>query len=157
MNILTEQYNLVKDSRAVVLKYMDKIKWDDITKPVEIFNYSSMHSLMTHYLNTYINWLRRFALREEYENIKAENINSVNDFRMSFETVNSIVEEFIKSHPDPSEKITGYIPWQKKDFTYTALALFTHVCTHEFHHKGQLMTMSRILGYTPPDADAIRY
>jgi len=33
----------------------------------------------------------------------------------------------------------------------------THVMTHEFHHKGQIMTMGRMLGYTPPDADVIRF
>jgi uncharacterized damage-inducible protein DinB len=157
MDILKEQYNLVKDSREVVLNYMDKIKWDDITKPVEVFNNSTMQSLLLHTANTYIHWLRHSALREEHENLKAENITGLKDFRNAFDTVNSIVEEFLQSHPDPADKITGYIPWQKKDFTYTALELFTHVCTHEFHHKGQLMTMSRVLGYTPPDADAIRF
>lgn len=33
----------------------------------------------------------------------------------------------------------------------------THVMTHEFHHKGKIMTMGRMLGYTPPDADVIRF
>ncbi len=36
------------------------------------------------------------------------------------------------------------------------LQLFTHVITHEFHHKGQIMSLSRHLGYTPVDADIIR-
>lgn len=157
MDILTEQYNLVKDSRKVVLNYWDNIKWEDITKPVEAFNNSSMQSLMMHSANTYIHWLRRFALKDEHVFFKPEDIKSVNDIRKAFDIVNQIVVEFIASHPDPAGKITGYITWQKKDFTYTALDLFTHVITHEFHHKGQLMTMSRLLGYSPPDADAIRY
>nr|WP_261382294.1 DinB family protein [Mucilaginibacter achroorhodeus] len=36
------------------------------------------------------------------------------------------------------------------------LELFTHVITHEFHHKGQLVNMSRQLGYIPVDTDVIR-
>jgi uncharacterized damage-inducible protein DinB len=39
----------------------------------------------------------------------------------------------------------------------TALELITHVITHEFHHKGQVMTMARLSGFTPPDADILRF
>ena len=39
---------------------------------------------------------------------------------------------------------------------FTPLQLFTHTITHEFHHKGQVMSMSRLLGYVPVDADIIR-
>jgi uncharacterized damage-inducible protein DinB len=31
-----------------------------------------------------------------------------------------------------------------------------HVCTHAFHHKGQIVTMFRILGYPAPDTDLQR-
>jgi uncharacterized damage-inducible protein DinB len=34
--------------------------------------------------------------------------------------------------------------------------LFTHTITHEFHHKGQILTLSRQLGYTPVDTDIMR-
>ncbi|MNL32837.1 DinB family protein [compost metagenome] len=36
------------------------------------------------------------------------------------------------------------------------LKLFTHVTTHEYHHKGQILSLSRHLGYTPVDTDIIR-
>jgi uncharacterized damage-inducible protein DinB len=36
------------------------------------------------------------------------------------------------------------------------LEVFTHVMTHEYHHKGQLLSLSRQLGYTPIDTDVIR-
>jgi uncharacterized damage-inducible protein DinB len=157
MNILTEQYKLVKDSRSVVLSYFESIKWEDFTKPVETFNNSSMLSLFTHSANTYIHWLKRFAKKEEHPYFNKDEFKNLTDIKNAFDTINSIVEEFISMNNDPFEKITGYITWQKKDFTYTVLDLYTHVTTHEFHHKGQLMTMSRLLGYSPPDADAIRY
>jgi uncharacterized damage-inducible protein DinB len=37
--------------------------------------------------------------------------------------------------------------------TATPHELFTHVTTHEFHHKGQVVLMARILGFAPPDTD----
>jgi len=39
----------------------------------------------------------------------------------------------------------------------TLLQVFTHVITHEFHHKERIMPMGRKLGYIPPDADIIRF
>lgn len=38
----------------------------------------------------------------------------------------------------------------------TSLELFSHVITHEYHHKGQVLSISRHLGYTPVDTDIIR-
>ena len=157
MNILSSQYELFKSSREIVLEYFAGIKKHDLIKPLESFNSESIQSLYTHSANTYIHWLKRFAHKEEYPYFDAEELKSADDFRMAFQKIDSVVDEFLTNHPDPDEKITGYISWQKKDFTYSVLGLFTHVTTHEFHHKGQLMTMSRMLGYTPPDADAIRY
>ncbi|WP_372850566.1 DinB family protein [Pedobacter sp.] len=29
--------------------------------------------------------------------------------------------------------------------------------TYEFHHKGQVMTMARLLGNTSPDTDVMRF
>ncbi len=53
---------------------------------------------------------------------------------------------------------------RKKDITFTEYTaknttpfeLFTHVITHEFHHKGQVLSLSRHLGYIPVDTDIIR-
>ncbi|TKC09723.1 DinB family protein [Pedobacter frigoris] len=38
-----------------------------------------------------------------------------------------------------------------------AYGIFTDVITHEFHHKGQAMTMARLLGHIPPDTDVMRF
>ena len=50
--------------------------------------------------------------------------------------------------------VTGRLRWQT--VTATPAALFTHVITHEFHHKGQIASMSRHLGYLPPDTAVLR-
>ncbi|TDH29325.1 hypothetical protein EXU57_00555 [Segetibacter sp. 3557_3] len=38
----------------------------------------------------------------------------------------------------------------------TPLQVYTHVITPEFHHKGQVLTLSRQQGYIPADTDIIR-
>jgi uncharacterized damage-inducible protein DinB len=39
----------------------------------------------------------------------------------------------------------------------TPVQVFTHVLTHEFHHKGQIMSMCRLLGHQPPDTDVSNF
>ncbi|MCI0450344.1 MAG: DinB family protein [Chlorobi bacterium] len=157
MTTLKKQYELIKSSREVVLNYCETIRSEDLTKQIENFNKNSICYLLLHIANTYIFWLKRFAENEGMKYFKVENAKDVNDIRKAFDEVNIIVENFLNKHTDFSTPIEGEIFWLKKNMTYTVLELFTHVITHEFHHKGQIMTMSRILGCTPPDADVIRF
>ena len=43
-----------------------------------------------------------------------------------------------------------------RHFSATPLELFTHVLTHEFHHKGQILVLGRAWGYEPVDTDVLR-
>ncbi len=155
METIKEQYNLVVDARAVVLEYLKTIKPHDIKKPVESFNESSLLSMMLHIANTYLFWLKRFAAKEEFEYFEDTNINNIEGIISAFAEADKVVYAFMDSHKDINAPIEGEIFWLKKNMTYSVLELFTHVVTHEFHHKGQVMSMSRILGYTPPHADII--
>ena len=157
MQILKQQYELIKSSREVVLKYYEGMNPADLTKEIESFNKNSMLNMFLHIANTYIFWLRRFAENEEIEYFKEENIPDISALRKTFDEVNKTVDKFLNKHTNPGTPIEGEIFWLKKNMTYTVLELLTHVYTHEFHHKGQLMTMSRMLGHTPPDADVIRF
>jgi uncharacterized damage-inducible protein DinB len=157
MNILKQQYELIKGSREVVLNYCEKIKFSDLTRQIESFNKNSIRYMLLHIANTYIFWLKRFAPNEEMQYFKQEHANDFGYIRKAFDEVNVVVDGFLNKHADINTPIEGEIFWLKKNMTYTVLELFTHVITHEFHHKGQIMAMSRMLGFTPPDADVIRF
>ncbi|MGN7166928.1 DinB family protein [Paenibacillus cellulositrophicus] len=76
--------------------------------------------------------------------------------RNLFSEIDKMVERFLQENSHrPNEHIVGEIPSLGSQQEYSILQLMTHVMTHEFHHKGQIMTMGRMLGYTPPDADVI--
>ncbi len=155
--MLKEQYKLVKSSREVLLGFCESITPGDLTKENESFNKSTIIELLLHIANTYVFWLKRFAAGEEMEYFKTENIITVEEVRKAFAESDRIVETFLKKFTDPGSPIEGEIFWLKKKMTFTVLELFTHLITHEFHHKGQIMTMSRILGNAPVDADIIRF
>lgn len=155
--MMKDQYKIAVHAREVVLDYLKTIKQHDLQKPIESFNESSLLSMMLHIANTYLFWLKRFSAKEEFEYFEDTNINDIAGIRSAFAEADKAVYAFIDSHIDVNAPIEGEIFWLKKNMTYSVLELFTHVVTHEFHHKGQVMSMSRILGYTPPDADIIRF
>lgn len=157
MNILKEQYEMIRSSRAVVLDFFSTIPWHDLNKPLNEFNESSLVSLSLHIANTYFFWLKKFAANEEIEYFEEHHVNNINDLRNIFNKADELVNNFVETHPDAAEKIEGDIFWLKKSMNFSVIQLLTHVFTHEFHHKGQLLSMSRIIGYAPPDADVIRF
>ncbi len=157
MKILKEQYKLILSARSELLNYCVSIKQEDLVKPVKDFNDSTIMSLLLHIPNTYLFWLKRFAGKQEFEYFEEKNIKDIDGVRKAFDEADKTVIAFLDSYPYYSTKIKGEIFWLKTDMTFSVLELFTHVTTHEFHHKGQIMTMSRMLGYTPLDADIIRF
>ena len=157
MQTLIDQYKLILGSREAVFSYLDIIEYDDIVTQIESFNKASMQYLILHIANTYIYWIKQFTFKQKIDYFTEDNIHSVNDIRKAFDEVNLLVDEFLSKYNDYNTPIEGEIFWLKKNMTFSVLELFTHVITHEFHHKGQIMSMSRMLGYTPLDADVIRF
>ena len=80
---------------------------------------------------------------------------SVTDIIELFDGVDNMMYEFIKLFENPGAKEIYYDIDGVKN-SASLLKLFTHVITHEFHHKGQILSISRHLGYTPVDTDIIR-
>jgi len=156
MKLVEEQYDLARGSREVVLKFLSNVEFTELVKPNAVFNNKSIISLLVHICNTYLLWLKNFGFSEETEYIKADRIGSLDDLRIIYADIDTLVMKFLDFFPDLSCMIEGEASPGSK-MKLTALELITHVITHEFHHKGQVMTMARQLGFPPPDADIIRF
>jgi len=114
--------------------------------------------MLVHNINTYISWIDNFGLDRSRTFYKNADINSLDEIKQLFEQADLIVNDFLTIYSDNYLKSqTKYIARKGIKLTLSPLQLFTHVITHEFHHKGQMLTMSRLLGYIPADTDAIRY
>lgn len=151
------QYELIKGSREVVLNYLEAEVKQDMLKTLETFNDKNIVYLMVHIANTYIAWAGNFALGMERPFYEDKNISSPEQLRAIFDEVNLVMEQFISKYTElPLTAVKGY-KWADKYIETDAYSIFTHVITHEFHHKGQMMTMSRLLGHLPPDTDVMRF
>ena len=106
--------------------------------------------------NVYEFWIGSFPCIHRGRLLKRASFAQRRTYDNLFSEIDKMVERFLqeKSHR-PNEHIVGEIPSLRSQQEYSILQLMTHVMTHEFHHKGQIMTMGRMLGYTPPDADVI--
>lgn len=156
-NLLAYQYNLVKESRDVVLQFLETEVKDDFLKDIALFNDKSIRSMMVHVANTYIAWIENFIMQGNRSLFSDEEITNVDQLREIFRNVDATMAIFCSNNGlDPIQAVKGY-KWVDKYIETDLYSVFSHVITHEFHHKGQSMTMSRMLGHLPPDTDILRF
>lgn len=151
-----EQYELIKASRHVLLEYCGTIAPQHLLHANASFGRGgSIRNLLVHIANVYESWIGQQALKKEMTFTPYESKQSIGDIRSLFDTTDTMMEEFITKMDAPDmQKIT--FEFNNEQRLSSAFQIFTHVITHEFHHKGQILSMSRQLGYTPVDTDIIR-
>jgi len=157
MEILRQQYELVKGSRQAMLSFIAKEAEMQLVSPITAFNGNTMGYLLVHIANTYKHWAGNFAMRKELPYVDENSVSDIRTIQKLFDEADELMMQFLDNFTDADLKITNTVRSGKITITVTPLELFTHMITHEFHHKGQIMTMCRLLGHTPPDTDIIRY
>lgn len=143
-NILKIQYQLTCQSRRHMLDFLTKTVQSDCNKKLKSHNGCSINDILSHVAACYINWIDIFALKRTLQDVYFDSLflkvdNAVNDFLDHFEFKLNVP---IRGVHDACGSLAA-----------TPAEIFTHVLTHEFHHKGQIMNMCRNLGYLPPETD----
>lgn len=151
-----EQYELVKGSRKVLLEYCAAMAPKDLLNSNTSFGRGgSVRNLLVHIANVYESWIGQQALKKEIAFTAYPSKETVSELIALFETVDLIMHEFLDLMDLPEmQRITYEVNNEKQEAS--AFKIFSHVITHEFHHKGQILSLSRHLGYTPVDTDMIR-
>ncbi len=158
MEILFHQYDLVKERRETLFQYCESMEQKHLNENLENFGGRSIGYLLVHTANTYNFWLGHFPKIHDKPLVKSENYSSILKIRALYHERNDVVFDFLKKFDQSMDTpITNKLPSRNIDLAITPLQLFTHVVTHEYHHKGQILSMSRQLGYTPIDTDIIRF
>jgi uncharacterized damage-inducible protein DinB len=155
--LLTAQYESIKSARQALFTYCGSMKSEDLFKKIAAFNDNCISDMLVHNINTYISWLDNFGMDAAMAFHTNGDVKNLNKIKILFEQVDTMVQTFLEKYSDDCQApFTRSIPRKGITLTLTPLQLFTHVITHEFHHKGQILTMSRLLGYVPADTDVIR-
>jgi uncharacterized damage-inducible protein DinB len=115
----------------------------------------SIRNLLVHIANTYEFWIAKWGLNKNTVFATYNSKQSIGDIIYLFDAVDIFVNEFIESLQKPVlNKINYEIDGTKN--SVDPFKLFSHVITHEFHHKGQILSLSRHVGYVPVDTDIMR-
>jgi uncharacterized damage-inducible protein DinB len=150
------QYGLVKGSRNTLFEYCKGIKQGDLlTGNTSFGRGGSIRNLLVHIANTYEFWIGRTALKKEFEFTPYESVNNMDEVGALFESVDLLVYEFLARLENGNQMEVSYEISGKRG-NVAPFTVFSHVITHEYHHKGQILSMSRHLGYIPVDTDIIR-
>jgi uncharacterized damage-inducible protein DinB len=129
----------------------------DFLVPLPTYNDKNIRYMLVHIANTYIAWINNFVLKGDREFFSEDENSSIDQLRAIFDEVDHIMNRFsLKFSNNLVQPVKGY-KWVDTYIETDSYSIFTHVITHEFHYKGQSMTMGRLLGHTPPDTDILRF
>lgn len=149
------QYDLVKSSRQVLLKYCESISRIDFVTENSSFGRGSIRNLLVHIGNIYEFWIGKHALNLEMVFTEYNVVEDALQAKDFFQTIDLLITRFLDVYSCRQLEDLLIVNNGKK-IAATPLKLFSHVITHEFHHKGQILSLSRHLGYIPVDTDIIR-
>lgn len=149
MDVLKSQYDMIKRTRESLFRMCENMSPTAYIKPVEALGGDSIRNLHVHVTDCYRVWLGVRGLGRSMPKIKPESIQNVQQMRKLFEATDLLVNEFLQNfrsnwNPDIQSS------WMSETAELSELWLFTHCITHEFHHRGQIAKIARLLGYIPP-------
>ncbi|WP_088072320.1 DinB family protein [Gottfriedia luciferensis] len=156
-----KEYKWVKENRGVLLDFCSQLKPEDFTRKLDGFGFQSVRETLLHIADCYIAWIGSFILLKTKSPITPKvEIASLNldDIKLRFEQADVFVKELMQFTSEKmNEPIVRKIPWREtsEDISITPMKLLIHTITHEYHHKGQIVSMARQMGYVPPNTDVI--
>lgn len=153
IEVLQQQYALTQRSRELVFGFIETKIDDGFNKPIPAYDGKTIRYLLVHNARCYLHWLSFFAMRQPFEPVPHEGYTTPDLMRGLYRQVDDTVAVFLEHFKEKMDIRIKEIHDDGYHDSATPLQLFTHVMTHEFHHKGQVLSMFRLLGHVPPDTD----
>ncbi|MGO0062665.1 DinB family protein [Brevibacillus fluminis] len=154
------EYEWVKQTRRTLLDFCSEIKPEDFTRRIDGFGDLCMRDMLMHMADCYHAWLGSYLLLRTKKPITAKDALAQigpEEIRERFAQADAYVKDVLTEFAGQMEvPLTRDIPWRvAQTLTLTPGKLLMHTVTHEYHHKGQIMSMARFMGYTPPNTDVL--
>ena len=146
-------YDLVRRTREVLLEFTESLPNQIYTLERPDFAYGSIRNIHAHVAFCYLAWVG-VALGYKREDLAMpdDQITDAKAMRERFAFVDGIVNEALEKFQTPDEALE--FPHRSGNLKLTQRWLLLHPITHEFHHKGQLLALARVLEYPlPGDVD----
>jgi len=120
-------------------------------------SHGGIHGTLTHIIGVEKGWLRRWQRQPETAALPLGQMHSLVEVRAYWEGVCAEMDQFLatldeRKLQEPLETTT-----QAGTFNAPYWQMIQHVVDHSSYHRGQLVTMLRQLGVTPPSTGLIRF
>jgi uncharacterized damage-inducible protein DinB len=149
---LALMYDWVRRTRQNLLEFTDTLPNEIYTRERPDFAYGSIRNIHAHIAFGYLLWVGVMGLgmkREQLE-VPASSIPNSAAMRARFDTVDAILEEALSKFDDPDAMFERQ--YREETLKLTQRWVIVRPITHEFHHKGQLLALARVLGHgLPPE------
>lgn len=149
---LRSLYGWVRQSRERLFVWAESLPGEAYVQERPDFAFGSLRNVQAHIADCYLIWVGERGLNLNLDVIDASALADVAAMRRAYGEVDRVLEQALAqfTQPDVIQKIDVH----GEAVQVTQRWLVMHPVTHEFHHKGQMLTMGRILGYPyPPGPD----
>ena len=121
-------------------------------------SYPSVHDTLLHMLSADWVWLQRLNGSSPSDMPEAWKTASWRVLREAWEEVEAGFESFVASATaEDLNRTVTYRNTAGQPFSSTLAQILLHGVNHSSYHRGQVTTLLRQLGATPPGTDLIRY
>lgn len=153
MDSLKLVYSWVRETREVLFRHLESLPAGLYTEPTEVLAGASIRDRHVHVAECYLFWVADVGMGETVT-ASSKAYPDPAAVRTLFEEVDTTVERFMHvagEHVDePMQRHHDGMP-----IVVTPRWLLTHPITHEFHHKGQIVTALRLFGCPMGDSDLV--
>ena len=140
-------------SLNLILDHLSTIPASDYAKELPTFGFRTLREQVIHIFNCEGFWIHTLqGLR--YVDRKPEECPAVADARLLQQDVSGRTHRYLSNLTDQHLNSDTELHFPDGDVAVRTPALVLHhVLTHAFHHKGQIVAMSRALGHPAYDTD----
>jgi uncharacterized damage-inducible protein DinB len=147
---LATMYELVKRTRNTLFDFTESLPTDIYTLEHPDFAYGSIRNIQAHVAGCYSFWLAEMALKLELPTLNLELLPSAQAMRTAFLEIDALVLLALNVFQNLDAPLEFTLP-DGHIMAVTERWLILHPITHEFHHKGQLLALARVLGHPLPE------
>lgn len=147
-------YAWTRQTRESIFNFVEQMPPDALTAEHPHIPMGSFRNLLVHVASAYFFWVKRVGMGEKVAWPEPADFPDMTSVRALYNEVDALVADFLDRHPGDAlhEPVTREVKRREGlvRFSLSPLWLVSNCITHEFNHKGQLLTSARARGHKFP-------
>ncbi len=145
-------YDWTRRTREELFAFTESLPNEVYTLERPDFAYGSIRNIHAHVAFAYMVWVGVIGLNRDRASFElpADQIPDANAMRERFSAVDALLQEALDAFDRPDEMFEHHHR-SGQTLKLTQRWLVVRPITHEFHHKGQLLALARVIGHPLPE------